>query len=86
MNELSLRNFPRLLLIFTAMKQKRSGKYILNARNQLMEGDMHFHFITANTLWEYTSANGTETIEAAGPTNSEIAVLVRTNHNIIMTT
>lgn len=61
-------------LLFSAIKNLETGKFILNEENEV--GPNSKSFIAMGVEWEYRDEDGRETLQSMGPLHGTIAVLV----------
>lgn len=64
----------RYLLLFSAIKNLETGKFILNEENDVDPSAKSF--IAMGVEWEYQDEDGRETLQTMGPLHGSIAVLV----------
>lgn len=62
------------LLLFSAVKNLETGKFILNEENDIDPNSKSF--IAMGVEWEYRDEDGRETLQTMGPLHGTIAVLV----------
>lgn len=62
------------LLLFSAIKNLETGKFILNEENDIDPNSKSF--IAMGVEWEYRDEDGRETLQTMGPLHGTIAVLV----------
>lgn len=62
------------LLLFSAIKNLETGKFILNEENDVDPSTKSF--IAMGVEWEYQDEDGQETLQTMGPLHGTIAILV----------
>lgn len=65
-----------VLALPSAVKDRKTGRYILNQRNKQVDGDVQTSFIEAGTKWTYISKDGRETLTSNGPIKAEVSIMV----------
>nr|XP_039262899.1 A disintegrin and metalloproteinase with thrombospondin motifs 3-like [Styela clava] len=59
-----------------ALKNRRTGRYVLNQKGSISEGDVQRQIIDAGTKWTYTRNRDKEMLQSEGPLQSDYAIML----------